>query len=753
MIAHAAHEQGVNLEHMRAGSVTTIALLIGITGWLWLVVLICPELGARSPVGSWVGASLLVLTAIIAYHLRNRHPRAASAAVVGSTVIAAACALSAHRSLELAHLFVLTVIFASVLLGRGATIATATVTIGLTGVLGTGLIGLSILSPQVLIPMLLIALVAVVSLVAAGNLYTALDWTWNGYEKARANEALARERSAELRRTLKALDEATHRLERANYMLSLARDQAEEAHRLKQQFARTISHELRTPLNLIVGFTDLMARSPEYYGGPLSPAYVRDLSIVHRNAAHLEALVNDVLDLARIEAAQMTLILEDVDPAVLVYEAVNTARSLVEARGLALRTEIEAGLPRIPADPTRIRQVLFNLLNNAARFTEAGTVTVRVRREADWVLFQVADTGIGIAAGDLPRVFHEFQQLHAAGRRAVGGAGLGLAISREFVDLHGGRISVESQIGVGSVFSFTLPVARAQWGPGRHDDVPGPGQALDLRRGELTVLAVTRSQVAAALLTRYLRGYRTVVVTDLAKAQHVAQQLVPQAVILDRGCCDVPAASLEELARSWGLPSTPFVLCPLPGEPSGRLASAVDGYLLKPVTRATLWEALRQFGERVDRLLVVDDDHDFVRLVGRMLDSPVRQYQIVGAYTGQEALDIMGHQAPDLVLLDIMLPDMNGFAVVRRIRSNPAWRGIPIVVVSAHAEVNGLEALSGTISVAAGRGFMSGEIAKLVEHILTSTPGHSVPGLQPPLDLVTSTGTEDALAGQPSESA
>jgi len=254
-------------------------------------------------------------------------------------------------------------------------------------------------------------------------LYTVLEWVWNGYEQARRNAQVSQQRGAELRQTLKALNEAMHRLERTQHMLALALEQADEARQVKQQFVQTISHELRTPLNLIIGFTELMAQSPEYYGYPLPEPYVRDLSIVHRNASHLQSLVNDVLDLARIEATEMSLVLELASPADLVAEAVSTARSLIESQGLALQMEIEPDLPDLQVDSTRIRQVLFNLLNNAARFTERGSVTVSVRRQEDEVIFSVQDTDVGIAPEDISKVFQEFKQLDGGTRRRHGGIG------------------------------------------------------------------------------------------------------------------------------------------------------------------------------------------------------------------------------------------------------------------------------------------------------------------------------------------
>ncbi|MBC7239137.1 MAG: hypothetical protein H5T71_03435, partial [Chloroflexi bacterium] len=229
---------------------------------------------------------------------------------------------------------------------------------------------------------------------------------------------------------------------------------------MKQQFAQTISHELRTPLNLIISFTELMIQTPEYYEAPLPPKYARDLGIIYRNARHLQSLINDVLDLARIEAAQMALITEETDLSALTYEAVNTVRSLVESRGLALHTNIPPALPRLRVDPRRIRQVLFNLLSNAVRFTEKGSITVTVMQQDNEIVFAIRDTGIGIADEDKTRIFEEFRQADSGTHRRYGGAGLGLAISKRFVELHGGRIWVESQVGQGSTFYFTLPITQ-----------------------------------------------------------------------------------------------------------------------------------------------------------------------------------------------------------------------------------------------------------------------------------------------------
>ncbi|MHB0856783.1 MAG: ATP-binding response regulator [Anaerolineae bacterium] len=709
----------VNLAQLRADSLRVTIWFPMLLAYVWFAGLVWPEAG-RAPTAAWIGTIVLIVGTSVSYRLRSSRAAFASLILVLSILCGAAAAMLAYRAVGYAYLLVLGIVFASVLLGPTAALLAAGASAVLVAVVGVRAFGLPLLDTDITLPFLVLLLVGFASWLSARNLYTALAWVWHGYERALHNEEMARARGAELRQALKALDEATHRLERTNYMLALARDQAEDARRLKQQFAQTISHELRTPLNLIVGFTELMAGSPEYYGGQLSPAYVRDLAIVHRNSRHLQTLINDVLDLARIESAQMSVITEATDPVTLVREAVNTARSLVESRGLALHTDIEPGLPLLKMDPTRIRQVLFNLINNAARFTERGSVTVRLCRESDVLVFSVTDTGVGIAQEDLPRVFHEFQQLDGSTRRRHEGAGLGLAISRSFVELHGGRIRVESVLGRGSTFSFTLPVES----PDAEEAaaLPAvPASVMPARRdveNERVLLAVTPSPSAAGLLGRYVRASRTVVVQDLEQARRVAQSVVPQAVVIDRAYEDLLDVDAGSLACAWGLKDVPFMFCPLPGEEALRKRLHVDGYLTKPVSRESLWDMLRQFGDGVDRVLVIDDDRDFVRLLGRLLDNPVRRYQVSAAHTAREGLEMLRRRTPDLLLLDMVLPDLSGDEVVRRVRATPAWGKLPIVVISAQDEIDNAKELAGDVTITKAEGLMPAEVILWVQSLL-----------------------------------
>ncbi|MGB9578506.1 MAG: ATP-binding protein, partial [Halothiobacillaceae bacterium] len=267
-----------------------------------------------------------------------------------------------------------------------------------------------------------------------------------------------RERQGELNRTLKALDEAYVSLKRSNDELRVARQEAEEARMLKEQFVANVSHELRTPLNLIVGFAEMMYLVPETYEGVGWTAdLVSDLKELYRASRHLQSLINDVLDLSRIDASRLPMFREMQDIRPIIADAMDTIAPLLRQRGLSYAIHVPEELPQLFVDRTRIRQVLLNLLNNAVRFTDHGGITIRVERQTDAVVVGVQDTGVGIPEQQIGHLFEDFSQ-GDAGLRSRVGAGLGLAISRRFIQLHGGRMWVESQVGVGSTFYFSIPL-------------------------------------------------------------------------------------------------------------------------------------------------------------------------------------------------------------------------------------------------------------------------------------------------------
>ncbi len=708
-----------NFAYLQSESLAKLAPLMAVIGYCWYWWLIRPRMGPQNSVESWVGSSALLISASVSFILREKQRQASSLILIWGTIGSAVCLILLVQTPSAFYLLVPTVILAYMLCSKMHAFATVLLIEALILALTHTLPDMSILSRETGLVLACISFVAIVCGIHANNLHTALSWAWHGYENARQKEKEVRDRQIELRRTLRALDDSSHRLERTNYMLAQARDQAEEAQRLKQQFAQTISHELCTPLNLIVGFTDLMLQSPHYYRADLAPTYARDLSIVHRNARHLQSLVEDVLDLARIEAAQMSVIPEETDPAQLVLEVVKTSQSLIQSRGLELCTHVESDLPNIWVDPTRIRQVLFNLLNNAARHTTAGTVTVSVRRQEDALLFSVTDTGEGIAQDDIPRLFREFQRLGDKRSHEDGGAGLGLVISKRFIELHKGRIWVESQLGKGSTFTFSLPAGDIDL-VANLDSHPVPRQdALRRQRDETILLLVTDSRPAAVLLTRHINNCRTIVVHNLEEARKAANELVPQAVVIDAANSEISSGDLEGLGEEWGLAHTLFVVCPLPAQETANQPLAVDGYLIKPVSQQSLWDLLRQYGDAIDRVLLVDHDHDFVRLLSRMLDSPVRRYQVVRAFSGSQGLEMMRYHQPDLVLVASGLSDMDAPDFVEHVRANAAWQHIPIIAILPNDENHGPEKLGGPIQLMTAGGFSSTAVTRYIEKLLS----------------------------------
>ncbi len=704
------------LDELRSKSVLLICHSVALVAYFWALYVIWPQTGYTLGLAGWLSSISLIIAVAGCYLTNRRSTTVASSLLITGLLISISSAAIAFQQTSLVYLFVMPVAITGVLLGPIVTVLIAGMGVALiilvNAILGNVPAGFPL-------PHMILLSTALVSMIAERNLYIALGWSWENYNSALDNELRARLQRAELRQALKALDEATYRLERTNHMLTLAREQAEEARRLKQAFAQTISHELRTPLNLIVGFTELMTQSPEYYGQPLSRAYARDLSIVHRNAQHLQDLVNDVLDLARIEAAQMSLVLSEVDPVNLVQEAVKTARSLVESKGLKLEVQIEDVPSKLRCDPVRIRQVLFNLLNNAARFTESGSVTVGVRPAGENVQFWVRDTGVGICAEDLPKLFEEFRQLDSGTARSHGGAGLGLAISRGFVLLHNGNIWAESELGHGSTFWFSLPLN----GPGTVSDdgniagqVDGPHS---VRFGsENILLVVTHSPSAVALLTRYIHGARVVAVRELQQVHSMAHDLVPQAILVDTSSIPWDRQRSQLSAPDTRLTEVPVITCPLPGEEPLRRNMEVQGYLTKPISQNALWDALREFGDTVNKVLIVDDDRDFVRLVGRILDNPVRQYEFTGAYTAAEAFEVLIRWLPDLVILDLGLPDMDGAELLNRIRAHPYGHALPVLVVTGHGETGGFGSIQGDITVSKETGLTLREILAFIQAIV-----------------------------------
>ncbi|MDI7276413.1 MAG: hybrid sensor histidine kinase/response regulator [Anaerolineae bacterium] len=520
---------------------------------------------------------------------------------------------------------------------------------------------------------------------AAGPLGAALRWYWQQYQKARQQLEQARETQAELKQAVKDLSDASVQAARLNQLLGAARRAAEEAERARAEFVANVSHELRTPLNMIIGFAEMIVEAPSTYGNRLPPALLADVAAIHRNSQHLASLINDVLDMSQVEAQRMTLSREWLSLAEIVDAAVLAVKPLFDSRGLYLRADVPAVLPLIYCDRTRIRQVLLNLLNNAARFTDQGGVTIEARCDEEQVLVTVRDTGPGIAEADLPHLFEPFRQLD--GPRRSRGSGLGLSISRRFVDLHGGRMGVHSRPGEGASFWFTLPLAapaaeaetyarwvRTEWEPRRHSSLTPRTQVMP----RIVVLGHERG--VHEVVGRYLDG---VEIVPASTPEEAALRLSgePSDLLMIAAESPEQAASWAQALRDTPF-ATPVVACALPAQAAGA-AQGVVGRLTKPITRTQLYQAIDDLNIPVQSVLVVDDDEETLQLLGRMLSTAPRHHRVVQASSGQGALDLLRARRPDLLLLDLIMPGMDGFAVLAEKVRDAELRDIPTLILSA----------------------------------------------------------------------
>jgi signal transduction histidine kinase/DNA-binding LacI/PurR family transcriptional regulator/DNA-binding response OmpR family regulator len=499
-------------------------------------------------------------------------------------------------------------------------------------------------------------------------------------------EILAGQISAALKRTLLAEHNVILYREalQARQVAEEGRRLAEEADCLKSRFLATVSHELRTPLTLIVGMIEMILAQNTESQSARTSAYSHDLQSIRTSAQHLGRLISDVLDLSSSQAGELRLACEPLDLANLLQEIILLSESVVREKGLAWRAEIPSALPTIWADRTRLKQVVLNLISNAAKFTDQGEVALAVNVEENAVIFSVSDTGMGIPEAEQETIFNEFRQSERTTQRGYGGMGLGLAVSRRLVELHGGQIGLRSsgEEGAGSTFYFTLPVML---------NSTVPLTKLDDRTHSVLLLtehAGSRDQLRTHLMQR---GFQ-VLGLDVASTPNWLNQVIsapPGAVVLDQKPADEHGWELIKLLKQ--NPNTqdiPVVFYSLLEEQNRGTVLELD-YLIKPASGDALTRVLRRQGVGSDgstdgkTILVVDDDSSILDLHARLVEARVSGSRVLKARNGREALEVMAQTRPDLVLLDLMMPDMDGFAVLEAMRQRDQLRCVPVIVLTA----------------------------------------------------------------------
>jgi PAS domain S-box-containing protein len=466
--------------------------------------------------------------------------------------------------------------------------------------------------------------------------------------------------------------------------LAQARDEAEAATAAKSEFLANMSHELRTPLNAIIGLTEMLIEDAEDDG---VDDHLEPLGRVKRAGTHLLHLINEILDLSKIEAGRMEMVDEQVELGPLLADVVHTAETLATQNSNHLVIDVDDDLGQIRGDTVRVRQIALNLVSNACKFTEAGTVTIRAGRErgadGEELHFAVEDSGIGISDEQIDRLFRDFSQADSSMSRRFGGTGLGLAISRRLARMMGGDIEVESTIGVGSTFTMVLPYRAAAPAAA---DLARTADTGDLVGEGATVLVIDDDATSRDLVRRVLaaEGFDVISAGGATEGLERARAIHPDLITLDVVMPDTDGWDLlRELKADPHLSTVPVVMLTVVDEPAKGFALGASDYLSKPLRRDELRAVLARHAtaDRPARILVVEDDVPTREVLRRSIGE--MGWSVAEAGNGREGLERFAEQRPDLILLDLMMPEMDGFEFLSELRFRPGGETIPVVVMTA----------------------------------------------------------------------
>jgi signal transduction histidine kinase/CheY-like chemotaxis protein len=491
-----------------------------------------------------------------------------------------------------------------------------------------------------------------------------------------------------------AMEDVTER-RRAEAEVEKAREAAETANRTKSMFLANMSHELRTPLNAILGFSEMLQEDAAERG---LEHFSSDLEKISIAGQHLLVLINDILDLSKIEAGKMDLHLETFDIAPLIADVVSTLELQAGKKGNKLDVTCAADIGQMHGDLSKVRQSLFNLVSNAAKFTQDGRIALAAERiemdRSDWITFRVSDTGIGLTADQIVRLFQPFTQADASTTRKFGGTGLGLALTRRFCQMMNGDVTVHSIPGEGSVFTIKLPAIGVAGPSVAHEILLPAAPPRDGVRAPLEpapakgtcVLVIDDDAMQRDLMQRYLtkEGFTVTTSDGGVEGLRLAHELLPAAITLDVMMPDMDGWTvLSALKADRILRDIPVIMLTMVDDPARGFSLGASDYATKPVNRHRLAKILKKYTclRPPCPVLVVDDEPAARVLTRAILEK--EGWAVTEASNGIEALELMKNERPSLIMLDLSMPEMDGFTFAAEVRTHPEWRSIPIIVLTA----------------------------------------------------------------------